>query len=114
MDGLKGRPDHIEDVLIRLHSGQWFGWADSNKKVYSGLEIYPVDGVTHPKPTKQELNDALAAAQATWDGNDYARQRRKAYSSTADQLDMLWHDFEDGTTTWRDHVRAVKQAYPKP
>ena len=21
-----GRPDHIEDALVRMHTGQWFGW----------------------------------------------------------------------------------------
>jgi hypothetical protein len=45
---------------------------------------------------------------------DYRAEREKNYLPLKDQLDMLWHDFEDGTTTWRDHVRAVKQAYPKP
>ena len=29
-----GRYDHIEDVLVNLHVGQWFGWSDSKNKVY--------------------------------------------------------------------------------
>ena len=28
---IAGSPDHIEDVLARLHSGQWFGWSDSKQ-----------------------------------------------------------------------------------
>ena len=26
-----GKPDHIEDALVRMHTGQWFGWSDSKK-----------------------------------------------------------------------------------
>ena len=41
MDFVTGRPDHIEDYLITLHSGQWFGWSDSKNKVYANLVIHP-------------------------------------------------------------------------
>ena len=44
----------------------------------------------------------------------YADNRRVAYASTGDQLDMQFHDAVDGTTTWKDHVAAVKAAHPKP
>ena len=40
--------------------------------------------------------------------------RAAAYPSIGDQLDMQFHDLLDGTTTWRDHVEAVKAAHPKP
>ena len=107
------RPDHIEDVLVTLHLGQWFGWSDSKNKVYSNLEIYPVDGVTHDKPTKASLESALAAAQAAFDAAEYSRNRAKAYPSIADQLDMQYHDGVNGTTTWADAIAAVKTKYPK-
>jgi hypothetical protein len=108
------RPQNYDDVLIRMHTGQWFGWADPYSKVYSGLEIYPVNGVTHPKPTEQELNDALAAAQAAWDKSQYKKDRKKGYGSIGDQLDMQYHDSVNGTTVWQDHITAVKAKYPKP
>jgi hypothetical protein len=114
MDAITGRPDHIEDVLIRLHSGQWFGWAGSNNKVYSGLEIYPVNGVTHPKPAKEFLESELAAAQEQWDKAQYKKDRKKDYGSIGDQLDMQYHDSVNGTTVWQDHIAAVKAKYPKP
>ena len=44
----------------------------------------------------------------------YADNRRAAYASTGDQLDMQYHDAVDGSTTWKDHVAAVKAAHPKP
>ena len=36
------------------------------------------------------------------------------YASVGDQLDMQYKDAENGTTTWKDHVAAVKAKYPKP
>ena len=44
----------------------------------------------------------------------YADNRVVAYGSWGDQLDMQYHDAVDGTTTWVDHVAAVKAEHPKP
>lgn len=44
----------------------------------------------------------------------YADNRRAAYGNLGDQLDMQYHDAVDGTTTWKDHVAAVKAEHPKP
>ena len=37
---MDGRYDHIEDVLVNLHYGQWFGWSDSKNKIYANLVIH--------------------------------------------------------------------------
>jgi hypothetical protein len=37
---INGRPNHIEDYLVKLHTGQWFGWSDSKNKVYANLIIH--------------------------------------------------------------------------
>jgi hypothetical protein len=44
----------------------------------------------------------------------YADNRRMAYASWGDQLDMQYHDAVNDTTTWKDHVAAVKEEHPKP
>tara|TARA_R100000388_G_C7229740_1_gene153920 strand:+ start:805 stop:1125 length:321 start_codon:yes stop_codon:yes gene_type:complete len=36
------------------------------------------------------------------------------YLPLAEQLDMQYWDSVNGTTTWKDHVAAVKAKYPKP
>ena len=36
------------------------------------------------------------------------------YASWGDQMDMQYKDALNGTTTWKDHVAAVKAKYPKP
>ena len=112
-----GRFDHIEDVLVRLHTGQWFGWSDSKNKTYANLVLHPtVNGVavSYDKPTKAKLNKLLAEAQAAYDAADYSRKRAAEYPSIGDQLDMQYHDSVDGTTTWADAIAAVKTKYAKP
>ena len=46
MDRLTGRPNHIEDWLLKHRSGSWFGWTDSKNKVYANLKV--VDGGATP------------------------------------------------------------------
>ena len=40
-----GRPDHIEDALIKIHSNQWFTWTDSKNKIYANLRLTEKVGV---------------------------------------------------------------------
>ena len=57
------RPNHIEDFLVTVRDGQWFGWANSKNKIYANLIVH--DGGS--KPTEQECTDGLAALQSTYD-----------------------------------------------
>ena len=59
-----GRPNHIEDYLVSLHTGQWFGWSNAKNKVYANLIILD-DSKT--KPTEQECIDGLAQLQSDYD-----------------------------------------------
>jgi len=104
------RFDHIEDVLVRLHRGQWFGWSDSTNKVYANLVIHDA---SKEKPTQEFLESELARLQAEYDSQEYARNRATAYASTGDQLDMQYWDSVNDTTTWKDHVASVKAQFPK-
>ena len=44
----------------------------------------------------------------------YIQHRINAYPSLQDQADMQYHDAVNGTTTWQDAIKAVKDKYPKP
>ena len=69
-----------------------------------------------------ELEQSLIdAARAEIDALNYQKSRTGEDGSTdtiylplADQLDMQYWDSVNGTTTWKDHVAAVKAKYPKP
>ena len=58
------RPNHIEDYLVSLHTGQWFGWSDAKNKVYANLIIHDD---SKSKPTEQECIDGLATLQSDYD-----------------------------------------------
>ena len=45
---------------------------------------------------------------------DYAMRRKVAYGDIGEQLDMMYHDQIDSTTTWKDHIAAVKAANAVP
>ena len=102
-----GGYDHIEDVLIRLHSGQWFGWSDSKNKIYANLVIH--DG-SKDKPTEKELTDALAKQQSDFDANQYQRDRAVCYPSWQEQMDLIYHSGVEGL---KAELKKTKDKYPK-
>ena len=77
------RPEHIEDVLVTLHSGQWFGWSDATNKVYANLVIHSADA----KPTENSLTTALATNQTAYDNAATAKVTNTA--STKTKLEAL-------------------------
>jgi len=69
------RPTHIEDYLVSLHTGQWFGWSDAKNKVYANLIIHDS---SKTKPTEQECIDGIAQLQAEYDQAIINRETKKA------------------------------------
>ena len=109
MDFETGRPNHIEDYLIRYRGGQWFGWSDSSNKIYANLIVH--DGGS--KPTEKECTDGLAALQAAWDleNDSYKSKRRAEYPKFEDQFDQIYNE---GIDAWKTSIKAIKDKYPKP
>jgi hypothetical protein len=69
------KPEHIEDVLVDLHTGQWFGWLDFNNKVYDNLVIHYAG---KEKPTKEWLETELKRQQEAWDAEQVAAAEAKS------------------------------------
>ena len=103
-----GRPDQIEDYLVKVKTGQWFTWSDPSNKIYTNLLI--LDGGS--KPTEKECTDGLAAMQAAWDleNDSYKSKRRAEYPSLVDQLDDIYHN---GIDAWKATIKTIKDKYPK-
>jgi hypothetical protein len=88
------KPNHIEDVLIELHSDQWFGWSDPKNKIYSNLIIYHSD---KQKPTEEFLNSKLLEMQQEYDNKIITEQTNKqsalnklsALGLTADEIKAI-------------------------
>ena len=75
-----GRPNHIEDYLAQLHTGQWFGWSDSKNKIYANLIIHDS---SKDKPSESDCTNGLAQLQSDYDDaqtkntNDKASGKQK-------------------------------------
>lgn len=74
-----------------------------------------------------EWNEALgplpdAAQLALWEQEvgplkllvDIQQQRKEAYLSIGEQLDMLYWDKVNNTNLWQEHISTIKQQFPKP
>ena len=113
------RPNHIEDALVRLHTGQWFTWTDSKNKTYTNLRLTEkvgikgeiVDNLITELPSEEEVNGKLTELQADFDSQDYARKRIAEYPSIQ-ELVVALYDTEDKIAV--DEKRAaVKAKYSK-
>ena len=84
---------------------QWYGWINlEDGEVYSNLKL---NDDTAIMPTEEEVNAKIAELQVI-------DNRKLAYGSISDQLDMQYWDGVNGTTTWADHIAQVKSDNPKP
>ena len=78
-----------------------------------------IDGVSKPyiaewnakdkvKPTDEQL-DALSSQATTLENNAKVdEKRRKEYLSWQDQMEMIYKDQKNGTTTYKDHCDKVR------
>ena len=107
---MDGRADHIEDYLVTVRTGQWFGWSNPKDKVYANLIVH--DGGS--KPSESDCTNGLKALQDAWDleNDSYKSKRKEEYPDIGDQLDDLYKKgaFSDEMTA---KIKAVKDKYPK-
>jgi hypothetical protein len=86
-------------------------FSDSEKTILTDINTITVCG--------SEINDPAAAMRVIDESVlnpsvlDYAAQRKQAYPTIEEQLDMQYHDSVNGTTTWKDCIAAVKSSIPK-
>ncbi len=58
-----------------------------------------------PRDTTQKAQDVKER---------YKKRRLREYPSVRKQLDMMYWDAMEGTTTWVDEITRIKGKYPKP
>ena len=106
------RTSHIDGIPVK-EIAESFGTPSivySYNKIYENLNV--IDGGT--KPTKQEVEDGLAAMQAAWtfENDSYRSKRREEYPYLAEQLDYIYNH---GIDKWKtDVIDPIKKKYPKP
>ena len=110
-----GRATHIEDYLVTVRTGQWFGWSDVTNKIYANLIV--LDGGA--KPSESDCTTGLSNLQTAWDlqNDSYKSNRRAEYPKLAEQFDLLYKDIVAGTVTtngdFAKAIKAVKDKYTK-
>jgi len=93
------------------------------------LTVEATTEIENAKPLyKQVNNERMEFSEADYDQaitdlanskydeqeNGYKRARQEAYPSIPDQLDMLYWDKVNDTTTWKDAIAEIKTDNPKP
>ena len=105
------RAKSIEDILVHMHIGQWFGFG-GKEKTYANLIIHSGD----EKPTEEWLNAELKRQQDAYD-NDHARKRKAEYPSVDELIVALWEGVVEermaAVTKLEPKRQAVKLKYPK-
>ena len=94
--------DFLTDVLLQ----------DDSNGQGPYIKEWNVSGVA--QPTDEQLNAVDSAADLEERQNAVRATRKTAYGDLGSQLDMQYWDNVNGTTTWKDHVAAVKTANPIP
>lgn len=79
--------NHIENVLVRLHKGQWFGWSDVENKVYANFIIHDNDSgrdflANNEKPTQEFLDSELVKLQREWAESEFRFHRNQLLFET--------------------------------
>ena len=76
------RAKSIEDVLVHMRTGQWFGFG-GKEKTYANLIIHTDD----EKPTEEWLNAELTRQQEEWDAEQATAAEAKV--SAIEKLQAL-------------------------
>jgi len=122
--------DYLQEALMTFNSGTWYGWKthdsngnkilNSDRMQYQHIKIIK-DGATMPSEADvnakiQELKDLDSNNESS---KGYVSQRRNAYPSIGDQLDMLWHSIDQNPTlksqyfAFYEAIKSVKVKNPK-
>ena len=112
-------------AVENLCGGAWFS-LEGDEDTYENIKCWMIGNgnLTDESkiPTKEEVE---AEVERIKNKEVYKRQRTgqmvdgvvttdTIYLPIEEQLDMQYWDAVNGTTTWKDHIAAVKAKYPKP
>ena len=94
------KPDFTEEIKLKNDgSGDYISeWNISSEKA---------------KPTDDQLNALSSQATALENTAKIDAKRRTEYLLFEDQLEMIYKDQKNGTTTYKDHCDKVRSDNPK-
>ena len=90
------------------------------KNLAPGAEYVLTDGAIETwinpdisRPSISAINAEKARLDTEWEAKAYSEKRQAEYPDLGDQLDMIYKDMKNSTTTHADAVEAVKTKWPK-
>ena len=102
------------------HEAIYLAYKDKVFSIDDSLGCFDKDGKLF-SIDDAKVKEARATLNAQEAASLYQRQRTgeagttdSIYLPMSQQLDMQYWDSVNGTTTWKDHIAAVKAKYPKP
>ena len=111
---MQGEPT-ITDAIREINADAKFKYNDEDVNTIEWLDGTAAISVS-------DINAKKAELKTTWDSKAYARTRRQSFRPTGygPQLDMLWHDIDDGkfgddakTGTFYTYIKNIKDTNPK-
>jgi len=96
----------LTQYLMANHDGEW----ERHDGTFESIEWR--NGAT--PPLEADVEAGIKVIQDDWEAQEYARNRKEEYPEIADQLDMIYWDGINETTTHKDAIDAIKTKYPKP
>ena len=106
---------NIKDIIVHGDVNTEKEFLDQCKKVVSHTSSNEAICSSDPDDfgvTWAEVKTKMDEFRAEYDSQAYARNRKIEYDKL-NQLEMQYDDEEDGTTTWKDAIEAIKTKYPK-
>ena len=91
----------IEKAIIEIDSNTAFSVMDNDTSKINWIKGKVSEEDIIAKINEIEVRDA------------HIIPRQNSYPSIQEQLDMMWHDKQNDTTTWEDAIAKVKSDNPK-
>ena len=101
------------DIADKDKYQNWYTWVDAKQpEIYSNVKI---KNPAATMPTESAVNTKLAELKTAYNEQNaaYKVARKAEYKDIAEQLDMMYWDKVNDTTTWQDHIAKVKSDNPK-
>ena len=98
-------------MSVTVNNPQALGWKYPDVGGISTREGVITEWPSSLPELTQDLVDSIEAEWTASEG--HKEDRRKAYPSLSEQLDMQYWDSVNDTTTWKDAVAKVKSDNPK-
>lgn len=102
----------IEVAIKKLRPGASFSLYNSEITSWE-------DSLNREPPTREEIDAQVQRDKKEYDYHKYQIYRFESYPEGFVQLDMLWHDMDNGTIPgkegiWYNAIKEIKDKFPKP